>query len=786
MRTHETVGKKWTLALLAVVAMSSVGTAVSFAAAPSPDEALATLKEGNARFVGGQSTHPRADSARIADTAQNGQHPFTTVLTCSDSRVPVESIFDQGIGDVFVIRVAGNVCDTDEIGSIEYGVDHLGTPLLVVLGHTKCGAVTAVTTNAALHGNIPPLVDNIGPAVAKARAANPALQGEALVPEAIKANCWQAIDDLFKSSPAVRDKVKSGAVKVVAAVYDITNGRVEWLGAHPEQGRLLAYTGGPSHGDGQHASPAAASSSAPATAGSHGAPQAAAASHGGSAAHSETAVQAEKVTLIDPAKLQELDKARHRKIEAATASLASADGGMNILWKIGLALVIVIAIVGAAFQTGLFTRMGISGKLYTGFGALVLLAVVIGLCGFYFMRSLDAQANLESVALGMDITSGDIENLQTEVLAYGLEDKQRAQELTQEITAKVEKFKKDIAGARAARLDAAASAAVADLEKDINKYKDSFVDFSAKLGAVTTSKAKLTELGDKAEKKLADMIAQHKSELAQQRQAGSNPATLGLQMELVEKLDDCELLYTKVAGDEAEFLLSKRVEVVAALEQELGLLYGTLTAAKGLVSEVADDKTEEAKDLAVMADTVASMHEYEKVLGQVVEADLTLEADAMDTSSELKAIGALTAAIAERMGQQGDQMSAQANMISISLVILALVLGSVLAFVIARAIVKPINRVIGSLSEGSEQVSSASGQVSAASQSLAEGCHGTGRRPGRDLLQPGGDVLHDQAERRQRPAGQHPRRRGQEGRRHRQRVHGPDECRHPGDPKELR
>jgi carbonic anhydrase/ABC-type transporter Mla subunit MlaD len=721
MRTHKTVGKKLALAFLAMIATSSVWTAVSFAAAPSPDEALATLKEGNARFAAGQSAHPRADSSRIVDTAQNGQHPSATVLTCSDSRVPVEHVFDQGIGDVFVIRVAGNVCDTDEIGSIEYGVDHLGTPLLVVLGHTKCGAVTAVTTNAVLHGNIPPLVDNIGPAVAKARAANPTLQGEALVPEAIKANCWQAIDDLFKSSPATRDKVKSGAVKVVAAVYDVANGRVEWLGAHPEQGRLLAYTGGPSQGNGQHASPAAASSSSPATAGSHGEPQAAAVSHGGSSAHSETAVLAEKVTLIDPTKLQELDKARNRKVEVAAASLASAEGGMNILWKIGLAFVVVVVVVGAVFQTGIFARMGISGKLYTGFGALVVLAVAIGLGGFYFMRSMNAQANLEGTTLEMDAMANEIGTLQNEVLVYGTENKQRAQELTQEITTKVEEFKKDIAGLRESKLDAAALSAVADLEKNLNKFKDSFTSFSEKLTRVIEGKAKLTEVGDKAEKKLADVIARHKSELAQLKQTGSNLATLGVQTELIEKLDDCELLYTKVAGDEAEFLLSKRVESVAAMEQELGLLYGTLTAVKGLISEAAADKAEETKDLGMAADTVESIREYAKVLAQIVESDLTVEADAIDTASDLKAMEAMTSAMAKRMGQQADRMSAQANTTSIALVILALVLGSVLAFAIARAIVKPINRIIASLNEGSEQVSSASSQVSSASQSLAEG-----------------------------------------------------------------
>lgn len=162
----------------------------------TPDEAIERLTQGNVRYHSGEPEHPRSDAQRMQQTTEHGQHPFATVITCSDSRVPVERVFDQGIGDVFTIRVAGNVCDTDEIGSIEYGVDHLGTPLFVVLGHTGCGAVTAVVTGAELHGSIPPLVDNIGPAVAKASKAHPSLHGQDLVPEAVKANVWQSIDDL--------------------------------------------------------------------------------------------------------------------------------------------------------------------------------------------------------------------------------------------------------------------------------------------------------------------------------------------------------------------------------------------------------------------------------------------------------------------------------------------------------------------------------------------------------------------------------------------------------------
>lgn len=156
------------------------------------------LVDGNTNFVKGELTHPHLSPARMIEAGQvnQGDHAYATVITCSDSRVPVESIFDAGIMDVFVIRVAGNVCDTDEIGSIEYGLAHVNTPVLVVLGHTQCGAVTAVTNAVEGHGhalerNIPPLVDNIIPAVKKAKKDHADKLGLDVVPYAIEENVWQ-------------------------------------------------------------------------------------------------------------------------------------------------------------------------------------------------------------------------------------------------------------------------------------------------------------------------------------------------------------------------------------------------------------------------------------------------------------------------------------------------------------------------------------------------------------------------------------------------------------------
>lgn len=206
----------------------------------SPSEALSKLQKGNTRYIRGRSLHINQGRLRRHETSLKGQHPFASVLTCSDSRVPPEILFDQGIGDLFVIRVAGNVSDTDEIGTIEYGVDHLGTSLVVVLGHSKCGAVTAVTTEAELPGSIGALVDNILPAVKKAKELNPTLQGESLVPEVIKANIWQAIEDLLQKSTIVSQKVFCGNTAVIGALYEIDSGKVVWLGPHPDEKKLTA------------------------------------------------------------------------------------------------------------------------------------------------------------------------------------------------------------------------------------------------------------------------------------------------------------------------------------------------------------------------------------------------------------------------------------------------------------------------------------------------------------------------------------------------------------------
>ncbi len=203
---------------------------------PSPFEVLCMLKAGNERFSRGGLTHPHLDAPRIelAGKANQADHAYASILSCSDSRVPVEFIFDAGIMHLFTVRVAGNVCTASELASLEYGLAHVHTPVLVVLGHTQCGAITAAVRarsggGHALERNIRPHIEMIEPVVAEAVRAHPEVPEDDILPYATELNVWRGIERLFLESSVTRDLVKRGAVKVVGAIYDVGTGKVEWL-----------------------------------------------------------------------------------------------------------------------------------------------------------------------------------------------------------------------------------------------------------------------------------------------------------------------------------------------------------------------------------------------------------------------------------------------------------------------------------------------------------------------------------------------------------------------------
>jgi carbonic anhydrase len=187
------------------------------------DQALKTLTDGNKRYASLKQKHPNQGLKRRAEVSK-GQKPFAVIVGCSDSRIPPEILFDQGLGDIFVIRVAGNIVDDVALGSIEYAVDHLNAKLVIILGHSKCGAVTATVQGGEAHGHIGSIVKAIVPAVKKAKGK----KGD-LTDNAIRTNVECVVKQVKTSAPVLAKLVRAGKIKVVGAYYSIDTGLVEIL-----------------------------------------------------------------------------------------------------------------------------------------------------------------------------------------------------------------------------------------------------------------------------------------------------------------------------------------------------------------------------------------------------------------------------------------------------------------------------------------------------------------------------------------------------------------------------
>jgi carbonic anhydrase len=193
------------------------------AQAPTADLALQELKAGNNHHANHRYTHPHEAPSRMRELT-TGQNPHAVILGCADSRVPPEIIFDQGLGDLFTVRVAGNVAGVNELASIEYAVEHLHTPLVVVMGHQKCGAVSAAVEGGEEGGHLPDLLKAIQPAVDKAKG----MPGDEIA-NAVRNNVEMVVKQLRTSQPVLAPFVKQGKLRIVGAVYSLDTGKVTWL-----------------------------------------------------------------------------------------------------------------------------------------------------------------------------------------------------------------------------------------------------------------------------------------------------------------------------------------------------------------------------------------------------------------------------------------------------------------------------------------------------------------------------------------------------------------------------
>ncbi len=242
-----------------------VGVFVGQKMAPQPDPPPKTpfgkLQRGNEHFVKGKLTHPNQDPETRQKLAYEGQSPFAIVVTCADSRVPPELIFDRGLGELFVVRCAGNVVDDYQIASIEYAVEHLKVPLLIVLGHTDCGAVKACVAGKPLEGHLPKLMQGIETALKHVKSTRPHLKDKELVERVIAENVRLTLLSLYQRSEIVQKHMKMGKLEVAGGVYHLSEGTIEWLKlpeeiafaeAKPEKKGAHAHSDEHSHSEGEH------------------------------------------------------------------------------------------------------------------------------------------------------------------------------------------------------------------------------------------------------------------------------------------------------------------------------------------------------------------------------------------------------------------------------------------------------------------------------------------------------------------------------------------------------
>ena len=213
---------KWIAGIL-MVALALIADVRVQDKPPSAADVLAELKAGNEHHATKHYQHPHQTAARQRELTTT-QHPHATILSCADSRVAPEIVFDQGLGDLFDVRVAGNIAGDAEIASIEYAADHLGVPVLVVLGHQRCGAVTAAAEPGEAPGHLPVLIAAIRPAVEQARG----MPGDT-IDNAVRINVENVVRQLTGSQPVLAGLTAAGRLQVVGAVYSLDTGKIEWL-----------------------------------------------------------------------------------------------------------------------------------------------------------------------------------------------------------------------------------------------------------------------------------------------------------------------------------------------------------------------------------------------------------------------------------------------------------------------------------------------------------------------------------------------------------------------------
>jgi len=433
--------------------------------------------------------------------------------------------------------------------------------------------------------------------------------------------------------------------------------------------------------------------------------------HQGAVEH--VTVKAVPVNLADADTMRILrtDWLKEAQEQHLTTEKAKLSGSFWIVMGLMAALVI---LSGILLASGAFNRFSLNLKLYSGFGALVFLALVLGVSGYLYLGSMNEYAKLESGFLELDLMASETQVAQDEFLLHGIENKAYGEKQVarnKELTAE---FKEDLGTIRGyGSLDAGQNKYLEEVETKIAAYTKDFEEVTTAYHEVEEGKEQMDEFGEKANEALEKMIEHHQAQLAELEAQGTDLGEITYQTRLVEHLSAAEIHFLKAAHSEVEFLLDKHADRVGDMARELGLLKGYL---KALESEL---RTRE--DKALLQEVEVEIEAFIAILKNVIRDEALIAKDTAEMVELLHGIEAIFFRLSHQAEAAAEGMVREADIALLILVGLALVFGIIISIFLARAITNPINRIVEGLNEGADQVASASGQVSSASQSLAEG-----------------------------------------------------------------
>ena len=685
--------------VLLVSLISIIQASDTVVSKPSPEAALEMLKAGNTRFTSGQSIHPHTDIARLrqAGTENQGDHAYATVITCSDSRVPVEQLFDAGVMDIFVIRVAGNVCDTDEAGSIEYGLAHVNTPVLVVLGHTQCGAVTAVThaingQGHALERNIPPLVDNIEPAVKAAINKHSHITGDDIIPYAIEENVYQSIRDLFMISPACRDIVRSGKAKVVGAIYDVGTGSVKWLPESTPLDILASVESDPHKLTGAMASTAHSSQNGNIeSGGGHGA--------GAHAIHVDLSSISKSdfvTSIVSKEKLQRLDSERRREPELARPiDVHVASSAYKVYSTFGGIFTAFLLVAIVVWRMKILDKLKISTKLYFGFGAVIAIAIAVGITGLLSLHTATDELNFEITCHDIDMKADEVEKLQTQYLLYGVSRPKIAKESIEGIGKIVNSMKGLKDSIDFEELSENEKELLNEIVSRTDEYKKCFDDIVEKITANMEDKDRLDEISELAIESIESMLHKHEMTLESLEASSGDSSRISLQTEIVKNLSECEMSVWKLSHEEVEFMVDKKIDRIIEAGNHLEDMYYSMAVVEKYINSSSESEQVKNQEAAALEKMKNLVDEYKELFAELVQNELVIDSDIITSEEKLSYIMENASGMASYASLHAEHANSIAKISVIAFTILAAFIGISVSFVVARSIANPIRMVIG-------------------------------------------------------------------------------------------